>query len=611
MSTPGVLCSTTMDMVTAAANQVENAHPYLSVLNAWITVSADTGTCEFEIPPNTEFSMPNTTYLPAFDLQYVVGDILLFDTADAPNIFLGVVIDGPIVQWGDFNCSTNSAFGIDGDTLGCVAIASSWLAYSVYLDGGPETTTPARSLPSSDYHFQAHSDWQPVENCTMTCMLLNGAPQHNWTSVGNGTYHGVFHELHFKHTDTFIGYRAAQGVNPGDSTLAARQYVTSGNELDSGNTGVYVDMYSLKRQFEYDASFDVLDSSTGNSLEASDWMGESIEESVAFSNSSGLCVSSIIGDEISSSTFWGITQAAGDWGTEQEIEQDLNLCTNAVLDGVLNNDNASIPMACGEDLTWIDPDLLEYPAGNPAPDIQSTSTSYPADADSVLSDRWLEKRAGASQPYKIFKMADESRQTWITWYSAPYVNGANGVNLQNAGGDNHVWALANAVSCLDTGVISNAAITGAGKVSVHAEHLFERVTVAYLLEFAQVLQLDLGDGNGVVVPAGAAGLNPIPYSMIVTYMAIPYANWPSLQGLGLDPTRSLFTDLANALGSTSNPAVMTNLEGGMNLMKARVWDTIVNPTADDKWNALASNPSEANTAKALSLIQVVSYPQLI
>lgn len=326
MVTPGALCSTTMDMVTAVENQVENAHPYLSTLNAWITVSGDTGSCEFDIPPNAGFSLPNTTYLAAFDLEYVVGDILLFDTADATNYFLGVVIDAPIVEWEDFHCSSNSAFGIDGDTLRCIAIASSRLAYSVYLDGGPEATTPIRSLPSSDYHFQAHSVWQPVENCTMTCMLLDRAPQHNWTSVGNGTYNGIFHELNFKHTDTdtFIGYRAAQGVNPGDSTLAARQYVTPGNQLVSGKNGVFVDMYSLKRQFEYEAAFDVLDASTGNQFEASDWAGESIEESVALSNSSGLCISTLNGNEVTSSTFWGISPAAGDWGTEQEIEQDLD-----------------------------------------------------------------------------------------------------------------------------------------------------------------------------------------------------------------------------------------------------------------------------------------------
>lgn len=272
-----------------------------------------------------------------------------------------------------------------------------------------------------------------------------------------------------------------------------------------------------------------------------------------------------------------------------------------MLDGVIDNNTASVPTACGEALAVIDPDLLEYPAGNPAPDIQSTSTSSPSDANFLLSARWLEKRTGASQPYKVFDLADASRQTWVVWNSATYVNGANGLNLQNAGGDDHVYALANSVGCTDTSIISNAPITGPGAVSVHAEHLLERVTIAYLLEFAQILKLGLDDGNRVVVVPSAASMTPIPYSIFATCMSIPSANWQPLQGLGLDLTRSLFTDLAQALGSTTNPQVMKNLVGSLNLMKAVFWGTIVDPTADTKWNALATNPSEQNTAKALAL----------
>lgn len=582
MISPGTLCSATMDMVPAAPNQVENAHPYLSVVNAWITVSANTGTCEFEIAANTGFSLPNTTYLPSWNDEYVEGDVLLFDTADSSNQFLGIVLNGPIIQWGDFNCVTNSASGIDGDTLGCIAIASSWLAYSVYLNGGPSTTTPARSLTSSNYQFQAHSEWQPVGNCTMTCMLLHGAPQHNWTSVGNGTYHGVFHELHFKHTDTFIGFRTAQSV-PGDSTLIARQYVTSGNEI-LGSTGIYVDMYSLKRQFEYDASFDIIDSFTGNPYEVADWMGQSIEESVALSNSSGLCVAALTGDEISSSEFFGITQAAGDWGTETEIEEDLNTCATSVVDSVLNLGNAGVPIVCGVNLTWIDPDLLLCPDGNTAPDIQSTSTalSCPDTTGSDLSVRWLEKRTGSSVRYKIRDESDPTGQTFIYFVSAPYVNGANGQNLQNAGGDTHVWALADPDDCLNTEMIDNAPITGPDRVVANAEHLMERVTIAYLLLFAQILTIDLADGNGDIVPAALQGLTPISFDMIANFMAVPYAQWPGVQNQGLDPGRSLLSDLANDLGSVTNPTPMTNLEGSENRMKARIYDTFVNPTSDDR-----------------------------
>jgi hypothetical protein len=187
--------------------------------------------------------------------QYGMNDILLFDNDDVGNLFLGVLIQGPIVELGDFNCVTNSASGIDGDTLGFIAIALSWLAYSVYVDSvldcrddGLETGTPIRSLHSegSDYNFQVYLDWQPIGNCTITCILLDGAPHYNWSTVGNGIYQGVFHELHFTYTDKFIGYKATQAVNPGDSALATRYYITTGNQPASGN-GIYANIYTLKR----------------------------------------------------------------------------------------------------------------------------------------------------------------------------------------------------------------------------------------------------------------------------------------------------------------------------------------------------------------------------
>jgi len=132
-------------------------------------------------------------------------------------------------------------------------------------------------------------------------------------------------------------------------------------------------MYSLKRQFEYEASFDLIDL-PGHPYEVADWMGQSIEESVALSNSSGLCVSALNGDKISSSEFFGITQAAGDWGTETEVQEDLNTCASSAVNSVLNLGNAGVPIVCGVSLTWIDPDLLLCPDGNTAPSLSSTNT---------------------------------------------------------------------------------------------------------------------------------------------------------------------------------------------------------------------------------------------
>lgn len=54
-------------------------------------------------------------------------------------------------------------------------------------------------------------------------MLLASTPVHTWTSVGNGTYNGIYHELHFKHTNNTAHYRATQNSYPKGSALSARQ----------------------------------------------------------------------------------------------------------------------------------------------------------------------------------------------------------------------------------------------------------------------------------------------------------------------------------------------------------------------------------------------------
>jgi hypothetical protein len=164
-----------------------------------------------------------------------------------------MIVIGGETQWADSNCGTVSAPGADGDTLGCVALGIAWLTYSVYLlDGGPGVGTPARSLSSSKHHFQVHSLWEPVGNCTTSCMLLGHAPQHVWTPVGNGTYNGIQHELHFMHTDKFTAHRAFPGViKPGEdnSTLTPRQWVSiHGQLVNTGGVSPHTYLYNLRSQ---------------------------------------------------------------------------------------------------------------------------------------------------------------------------------------------------------------------------------------------------------------------------------------------------------------------------------------------------------------------------
>lgn len=115
------------------------------------------------------------------------------------------------------------------------------------------------------------------------------------------------------------------------------------------------------------------------------------------------------------------------------------------------------------------------------------------------------------------------------------------------------------------------------------------------------------DGNG---PTRApANLQAIPFNVVRTYMALPYSTWPGWQSTdpNEDLEQSVFTDFAQALGSTMAPDVMTNLAEGLNNVKSRVWDTYVDVTSIDVWNRLANTPTTQNTESALELLRAVSY----
>lgn len=135
-----------------------------------------------------------------------------------------MIVTGEPVQWSDIDCGGISASGTYGNTLGCIASTVAWVMYSIYLQGGPVATTPVRSIAPSNHQFQVHSEWEGVENCTTQCLLVANTPENTWTAVGNGTYNGIFHELHFMHNRNFTTHRVYQGQRPSESSLSACQY---------------------------------------------------------------------------------------------------------------------------------------------------------------------------------------------------------------------------------------------------------------------------------------------------------------------------------------------------------------------------------------------------
>lgn len=547
------------------------------------------GSCEI-IDSDIEISFPPNTYLPPFQspTSYGEGDAFLFDTPIRSDINLNLILTGGKTEWKDTNCGSISATGVNGGTLGCIAAAVAWVTYSIYLHDGPVTNTPTRSLSSSNHHLQLHSHWEPVENCTTKCKLVGRAPQNTWTSVGNGTYDGIFHELQFMHTDKFTAHRAYQAVDPHDSALSARsRYDSNGyphKPLGWGPRPIYIDVYTPPDDPpSYKATFDEYPSAVG----AADWMGEAVEESVAVSNFSGFCFTLINGGEVVSSSLLGISQTEAPWRSPDQIEKDLAHC--AAEQSRPDKHLGTVLLICGANLTWIDPSLLDDPERE-----QGSHT--------------LNRRNGGSNTYQVHNYLDPNGMT-VTFESAPYVNGRNGQALIDAGGDSHVYGFANPGRCTDASIRDDAPISGPDAIDVDAEHTIERITVPNFLEFVQNPEYDLADGNGVI--RAPANLQAIPFNIIRQYMAIPYREWPNIpEDLTLPADQSLFSDMADALGSTSNVEVMTNLESPLNGVKSRIWDASVLVTSEEVWKPLVETPTVANTQNALDLLRSVSHPQV-
>lgn len=133
----------------------------------------------------------------------------------------------------------------------------------------------------------------------------------------------------------------------------------------------------------------------------------------------------------------------------------------------------------------------------------------------------------------------------------------------------------------------------------------ERRTIANFFEYVQNPSMDLADGNGVQTDA----LTPITFDTIRRWADVPYRDWVN-NGLpaGFDtsilPPGSFFSDIMDAMGSSSNPEVMTNLDEVLNRYKASMVNTDINPIADSNFDPL-TDPTRQNTAAALTLLRQV------
>ena len=166
--------------------------------------------CLEEVTMNPDETVPETSVLglasyTSPDATYSDGDLFTYVSSDDSDYTLDVILIGGNSSIEDITCDVIVA-GEYGDGLGCIAEAAEFLIYSILDDA----YALAKRDSISDYHFNVHPDWQSASSCTTHCMLLAGAPLHSWTPVGNGTFKGVYHELHFLNTGKTIGYKASR-----------------------------------------------------------------------------------------------------------------------------------------------------------------------------------------------------------------------------------------------------------------------------------------------------------------------------------------------------------------------------------------------------------------
>jgi hypothetical protein len=177
----------------------------------------------------------------ASSVSYGAGDFFVYENPGLEGMELVLTLLGTAQTWDDINCGGVAAIGPDGNTLGCIAMAMAVLYYAEVLGAGTalDQGIATRSLPSSDFHFQFHPEWQPEKNCTTRCKLTASGRTNSLVPIGNGTYNGIPHTVHFFHNETLAGHRVIQ--NPSSGNYSAGGAFNANDNVYWHNSGVWAD----------------------------------------------------------------------------------------------------------------------------------------------------------------------------------------------------------------------------------------------------------------------------------------------------------------------------------------------------------------------------------
>ncbi|KAI0024494.1 chitotriosidase-1 [Xylariomycetidae sp. FL0641] len=211
----------------------------------------------------------------------------------------------------------------------------------------------------------------------------------------------------------------------------------------------------------------------------------------------------------------------------------------------------------------------------------------------------LEKRAGpnagAARKYPIFDVNNPNDAFMFT--SATYPSGNNGADLDTETHRNERYAIANPLNCPDTSITANG-IQGTHYDQMDSDHIDDlSIFPNEEASFLQTGELDMSDGLGTVYRSS----NPtISYGDLYNFFAHEYALWVSPTEEPNPPPGSAMRDFADALGSSSNPTVMVNLEHYLNVLKGRMYTTNGRAISTERWDDLMGSPSQGTSEEALS-----------
>ncbi|CAJ2511018.1 Uu.00g066430.m01.CDS01 [Anthostomella pinea] len=191
------------------------------------------------------------------------------------------------------------------------------------------------------------------------------------------------------------------------------------------------------------------------------------------------------------------------------------------------------------------------------------------------------------------------------FHTPTYPAGNNWDALDESTGRNERYAPANPANCLDTTVTANG-VQGVNYDRMNSDHVDDRSIFpgdeAVFFQSGKFMtcikpgcMLDMANG---ITHTSTNDL--MTFENLLNYFAADYRAWVPTHVEPNAPPGSASGNVADAMGSTTNPSSMVNLEESLNQLKGRMYTTQGRAAAQSVWDSWMENPSQTNAEAAFS-----------